>query len=429
MSVLFFSIFLFLKRIKKEKKEAAAMVNVAEQAEPAKGRIVTIRGRRSDELEGHRIVSDARAEKFPSASWRAKPANFHDFESLKQKMGETRNEKRKLIIETRQLARRLTDSKDAVSRIMEKKRMLTNSKNLKDLVAVDLGVGTAAGKDGWLAVPEPPPNDEIAKQLRALELKLINREMVKSMRGVEDLAAREEEACEEVEKRLKRRRDKLSSFPTRVVQSKEDVQREAIRLIDEKGELEQKRDTLKRDYSAKLAEARSAALKMRDVVADSSEELTALRDDLKYWKQRLKLENVKMEPVRVEVERLKGELDALGKVMGIGNWQAVLVKSAFLIGCNMDINKAGVLEGPSGAPATRYSDVVDKIFCGRVPHVAKFHLWPQISASMDDIKEACQEQDIFFEDGKIEHTRLGEDEFYRIIKFLRNKSNDAAREL
>lgn len=51
---------------------------------------------------------------------------------------------------------------------------------------VDLGVGSP-GRDGWLAVPPPPKADPLARQVNALEMKLVNKEMAKSMRDLEEV--------------------------------------------------------------------------------------------------------------------------------------------------------------------------------------------------------------------------------------------------
>ncbi|GMH66124.1 hypothetical protein TrRE_jg3474 [Triparma retinervis] len=88
------------------------------------------------------------------------------------------------------------------------------------------------------------------------------------------------------------------------------------------------------------------------VVQDSSEELAGLREDLRYWQQRLKLERVKVEPVRAAVERLKEELEATANAEGIGGgWMGAVGRAAFLIGCNVDVVTGGRLEGRGGGEA------------------------------------------------------------------------------
>jgi len=81
----------------------------------------------------------------------------------------------------------------------------------------------------------------------------------------------------------------------------EDVQREVIRLVDEKGELERERDQCKRASQMEVSEVRSELMKRKDDVDDFREELHSGREDLRYWKERLALEKIRVMPVYEQV--------------------------------------------------------------------------------------------------------------------------------
>jgi len=379
------------------------------------GKVVSVRYGEGGELAGHRIIDNAMAAKYPGAKWEVKQANFYDFEDLRKRRGDLRDERRKLVGVRRDLVRRLEDGRVECRRLEEKKRMLANAREMKDF-RIDLG-GGEEGRDGWLRVNEPPNRDPIAKQLHTLELKLLNKEMAKSMSAIESFAGKEEGMALEAEGRLRRRKERLESFPTKAILDIGGVRRMAIRLIEEKGELETRREEVKRNSGIKMQEARSKVRGMRDVLEDSREELGGLREDLRYWEQRLKLERVKIEPVKLEVERLKEELIAVSNAEGIeGGWGGVAAKAAFLIGCNMDVVEEGRLDGEDGKEALRFEDVVDKIRGGRIVGVMRDHLWPPIKASVGEVREACDAEGIWYDEERFEDSKFGDGDFVRIIR-------------
>ncbi|GMH93429.1 hypothetical protein TL16_g12625 [Triparma laevis f. inornata] len=381
--------------------------------ETVPNQVVTLHGKGNKVLEGHRIVPNADAVKYPNANWEARPANFHDYEALQARYADIKEEKRRLAAYSTSLQGRLDDSNSALATLTEKRRLLANAKDMSDF-KVDLGVGSPC-RDGWLAVPPPPKADPLARQVNALEMKLVNKEMAKSMRDLEEFAISEEKKALLAEQKLKQRKDKLSTFPSKVVQNIEEVQRQSISLIDEKAALEQKRSSEKRKWAKIMSEARSELSKIRDVVSDSSDELSSLRDDLKYWNMRLKIEKVKVEPVRAEVERLKSELNAVSAGEGMsGGWQSVVMKSAFLQGSNMDL--AGLVD----SKATRYSDITDKLYLRRVAEVVRAHLFPAITnVGMKEVRDACDGCGVWYDEEGFEESKVGEEDFYKIVKQLR----------
>ncbi|GMH95809.1 hypothetical protein TrST_g12217 [Triparma strigata] len=381
--------------------------------ETVSNQVVTLHGKGNKVLEGHRIVPNADAVKYPNANWEARLANFHDYEALQARYADIKEEKRRLTAYSTSLQARLDDSNSALSTLSEKRRLLANAKDMSDF-KVDLGLGSP-GRDGWLAVPPPPKADPLARQVNALEMKFVNKEMAKSMRDLEDFAVAEEKKAIEAERRLKERKDKLATFPSKVVQNIEEVQRESIRLIDEKADLEQKRSDEKRMWAKVMSEARAELSKMRDVVDDSSDELLALRDDLKYWNMRLKIEKVKTDPVRSEVERLKSDLDAVASSEGMaGGWQSIVIKSAFIQGANMD------LAGLASSTATKYSEIIDKLYLRRIPEVVRAHLHPSLmNVSMKDVRDACDGCGVWYDEEGFEESKVGEEDFYKIVTKLR----------
>ncbi|GMI32433.1 hypothetical protein TrRE_jg4776 [Triparma retinervis] len=394
---------------------------------PRSGRVVTVVGKRGEILEGHRIVDEAMAAKYPGATWEVKEANFHDREELKKRLGDLSAERRRMLAVRRDLVGRERDSREKVKRLKDKKRMLANARDMKDF-KVDLG-GGEEGRDGWLRVDEPPKNDQVSRQVRTLEVRLLNKEMVKGMAPLESLALEASSSAIAAERRLASLKSKLSSFPVKAVQGIEEVRRRAIGLIEEKGELEERRERLKRNFNGKLSKARSQVSRMRDVVQDSSEELAGLREDLRYWQQRLKLERVKVEPVRAAVERLKEELEATANAEGIGGgWMGAVGRAAFLIGCNVDVVTGGRLEGRGGGEALRFEDVVDKIRGSRVVGVLREHTWPSIKTGVDEIREVCDEEGVWYNEERFEESRFGEGDWGKILRKLREREEEKEEE-
>ena len=145
-------------------------------------------------LVGHRLVTPAQQAKFPQAVWEPKAASFFDKEALEDISNKLKREQKEVGKEIRQLEGRLSESGEAVERLNEKKRHLANLKYMKDF-KVDLGLQgekEEAGRDGWLNVPAPPANDKVAMQLHVLEMKLINKELLKGMGAVEEFARKAE---------------------------------------------------------------------------------------------------------------------------------------------------------------------------------------------------------------------------------------------
>ena len=335
---------------------------------------------------------------------------------------------------------------------------------------VDLGVGPK-GRDGWLAVPAPPARDKLQNQVNALEMKvrrrelqsaviatgslfedhvsslnfhtlysdpsicntyaanvgfisirhqyylpcdslcspqLINKQMAASMSDLEAFSAECARKANALDAKLKARKAKLASFPKKAVQDISQVQRDCISLVDAKAVLEQSRSESKREWSAKLQEARSQLMKAQDAVSDSSEELSLLREDLKYWQMRLKVERVKVTPVQAEVERLRGELDALAAGEGLDGWYSLVVKCAFIQGSNMDL--AGLSE-----TTMKYSDIVDMMYARRIPEVLRAHLTPGLSKGMDEVQKACDEAGIWYDDKDFGGSKIGEADFFNLV--------------
>ena len=396
---------------------------------------------------GHRLVTIAQATKYPSAKWIPKKASFYDSETLTEKLNLIEVERGELLKEERELTLRYDDSRDKVERLLVKKTSLVNRKEIKDF-KVDINVGAGGnnnntgstyngvqedGRDGWLKVKPPPENDLLARQLHTLELKLLNKEILKGMSALENQAKELERDANAVVNKLESLKNKLDSFPQKVMLNVEEVQKLSIELVDEKGNLEKERDKLKRQTLTKCSNARTASSKKREVVNELSEELATIREDLKYWSSRLKFESVKIEPDVKELKRLKGELEK-GKKEGEGGWYYQVVKSAFLQGCNMDMvvdeadkindqaktRNRGISNISSEIDKLTYNNVEDKIYLRRIPEVLRRKVYPSIlNIKLIDVKTICEKNDIFFDDEEnFGTTKVGFDEFYSIVKGL-----------
>ena len=223
--------------------------------------------------------------------------------------------------------------------------------------------------------------------------------------------------CSRSEDKLSRRKERLAQFPVKVIQNVEDVQRECIKLVDEKALLQNLRDDRKRLCSTKIREAKGTVSKMRDAVADESESLHDTRDDLKYWTGRLKIEKVKIEPVAEIVESMMADLDAVSEVEegGVGGWSALVVKAAFLQGCNMDMMTSG------SVGELRYNDLVDKVVARRIPEVCHAHMYPIVNlVTEEEVRTAAEKVGCWCDTEEFGESRFGFDEFYKIIMELRS---------
>lgn len=140
-------------------------------------------------------------------------------------------------------------------------------------------------------------------------------------------------------------------------------------------------------------------------------QLGLLRDDLKYWRMRLKVERVKVTPVQAEVERLRSELDALAAGEGLSGWYSLVVKCAFVQGANMDL--AGLTD-----TTTKYSDIEDKMYLRRVPEVLRSHLTPSITKGVEEVKAACDEAGIWYDEEDWGGSKIGEHDFVKIVERL-----------
>ncbi|GMI48884.1 hypothetical protein TrCOL_g7287 [Triparma columacea] len=413
-----------IRRVESAQAALSRLTSSSPPSPPGKsGKVVTVVGKRGNVLSGHRIVDNAMAAKYPGANWEVKKANFHDYEDLKKTLHDLKSSRRALVEEVGSLRVRERDSREAVERLKEKRRFLADARLMKDF-KVDLGVGEG-GRDGWLNVEETPKNDHVSKQVRTLTLRLLNKEMVKSMSPLESLAESSISQAVSIEGRLSRRLASLSSFPVKAVQGVSEVKRHAIKLVEEKGELEKRREDVKREFNIRLTEARNERSRMSDVVRDSGEELWGLREDLRYWRQRLKLERVKVEPVKAAVERLKDEMEAKGMAEGIeGGWMGVVERAAFLIGCNMDVVKEGKLEGRDGGEATRFEDVVDKIRGSKMVGVMREHLWPNVKTTEEEIREVCDEEGVWYNEEEFGDSRFGEMDWRKILRKLKERREE-----
>ena len=104
----------------------------------------------------------------PFLQLQARPANFHDYESLQSQHNSLTSSKNNLQATIKSLKARLDDSNSALDTLTAKRRLLSNAKDMSDF-KVDLGVGPE-GRDGWLAVPEAPAKDKLQSQVNALEV-------------------------------------------------------------------------------------------------------------------------------------------------------------------------------------------------------------------------------------------------------------------
>ncbi len=398
--------------------------------------VAAITDNHTNGLVGHRLVTPAQQAKYPQAVWEPKAASFHDREALVDISNRNKAEKHKLSKEIAALEQRLKESAEAVARLNEKKRHLSNMKNMKDF-KVDLGLKNVenadAGRDGWLNVPPPPLNDPVARQLHSLEVKLLNKEMLKGMAAVEAFAEKAKAECADAAARLERRKEKLAQFPVKAIQNVEEVQRASIALVDVKADLEAERDDMKRLCAKKVAAAKAELMKMRDLVQDESEALGELREDFKYWTTRLKLERVKIEPVQESVEAMKRDLDARSSAMisprggpVLNGWQALVVKAAFVQGCNMDLLASGntsprLRSQTSGnVKATKYNELVDKIFARRIPEVCHAHIYPSLNLVTEDaVRRAAEKVGAWFDTEEFGESKFSVDDFYRIVGVLR----------
>ncbi len=368
----------------------------------------------SNSSGGHRMVQSHLAEKYPNANWEQRPASFHDREDLKERLRATKEEKRRIKEAMNELNRRLSDSKNAVDRLLEKKRQLTYAKELKDF-KVDLSVGDS-GRDGWLQVPEPRKDDEIGKMVNLMEMRIINKEMAKGMDGIEAYAADREREAEDAEARLARRKDKLARFPVKIIQNLPEVQRQAIALVEEKAALERERDDAKRKCNMKLSDARADLSKVRDAVADCADDLFAVREDLKYWKGRLKVEKVKIGPMEAQFEAQKRLLDAMSAQHDVDGWRGMVVKAAFLQGCNRDFTTSTAVD------TVKWDELVDRIYLRRIPEIVRAHMYPSIgSVSMSELQGVCDKLVVWYDEDDFGGSKVGFDDFYRIVAELEEK--------
>jgi len=209
---------------------------------------------------------------------------YHDSETLQQKLNELQSQLTSLTHSEKTLNTRLNESTIYLTNLAEKKKKLLNNKKLSDFkVDVSLYGKTrsdreTASRTGWLEVPQSSQTDRVAMQLHSLEMSLLNKEMLKSIGKLEAHAATSKSEAAILERRLEQKKNKLEAFPVKVMQNIEDVQRDSIKLVDEKSALERERDVKKRMSGVKLSEVRSELMKTKDVVTDSSEELKADRE-------------------------------------------------------------------------------------------------------------------------------------------------------
>jgi len=121
-----------------------------------------------------------------------------DRDKMVERVKGLESELRALMKEETALNERYNDSMTFCENFKEKKTVLLNNKKLKDFkVDVNLyGKGVEDGgskRDGWLEVKEVPKNDKVAKQLHGLEMRLLNKELGKSLVKLEKHAEEEQE--------------------------------------------------------------------------------------------------------------------------------------------------------------------------------------------------------------------------------------------
>ena len=365
--------------------------------------------------------------------------SFYDRETLLDKLSQLEVEGRELRREERELQCRHDDSKDKVARLLEKKRVLANRRELKDFKVevrnpnCEDKSGTREDKisDGWLAAPPPPPqgdDDPLSLQLRTLSLKLLNGELLKSLPSLLSLADRLEEDADDVERSLAEKRSLLSSLPAKAMQSAPDVQLDVLRLSESLLSLEVSRDSDRRRLSSAVAASRSGVSPRAAAVTVLREDLRLVREDVQYWCRRLRAERASAGPALQRGEALKQQLGERARQEGMEGWQGAVLKAAFIVGCNLDDFDPETIR-KEGGRVRHYVDVVDKIRVRRMPEVVRNHLFPKIAnVRLEEVRALCEKNDIWYDRESVGDTKLGFDEFYIIVKGLREmKEEEQAR--
>ena len=252
------SIALQRERVEAAKRQVKSLSGGGLEEDVKASQVTTIHNKSSTAHAGHALVDNAKALKYPNANWevrasecgqhpllrnskhqtysspntttspfQARPANFHDYESLQSQYDTLKSSKKNLQANIKSLKARLADSNSALDTLTAKRRLLTNAKDMSDF-KVDLGVGPE-GRDGWLAVPEPPANDKLQSQVNALEMKLVNKQLASSMADLEAFSSECARKTAALESKLRAREAKLASFPKKAVQDISEVQRACIR--------------------------------------------------------------------------------------------------------------------------------------------------------------------------------------------------------
>jgi hypothetical protein len=132
-------------------------------------------------------------------------------------------------------------------------------------------------------------------------------------------------------------------------------------------------------------------------------------------------------PVQEAVEGLQAELDARAKIGPLEGWAALVVKAAFIQGCNMDLLTISAMGSPrlrsataGSASATKYNDLVDKIYARRIPEVCHAHIYPVLNLVTEEaVMKAADRVGSWYDREEFGETRFGFDEFYKIVVELR----------